>query len=183
MLRTGMRVTSGPNSIFAAEALRKAENRRDSWPYEHVYPPIDSDRRNPQGFVVTPALYISPTTTNQALVLQFNVPSGFMFIMKGLLLAAVTTGMVPIGNPGDFQFSVDKNTPIGAAPTQGSPVTDLNAIPFNWGSPSQGPVMFARAEEFAPTDQVRAKVINFTGGVGAPNFVVASFYGYLYPSR
>lgn len=170
------RVATGPEATKALDALRAVEARRDAWPFPWVYPTEGTIRRNPMGFIASPAIGLA----NQATILTFGVPSGYIFELQGLLIGAYTTGMIGVGSPGDFSFSLDKNTPLGGGALQGSPLADLSVIPFNLGSLITGPMPLPRSETFAPTDIIRAKVINNSGGVGAPVFCCAMFAGWLY---
>ena len=168
-----LRIASGPESAIAAEKLRQVEARRDNWPFPWVYPPPHSKRRNPMGSIVTPAVAATAT------ILQFTVPQGYQFELTGLICCVVTTGMLPIGNPGDFTFTVDRNLPTsGTTPLQGSPLADLQNIPFPLGSPQNGPFLLPRAENFGPTDIIRVNVTNVSGNAGAPNFALAMLAGW-----
>lgn len=172
------RIATGPEAVKAANALRDLEARRDIWPFPWVYPPESSIRRNPMAAIVSPAI----GAVNIAVILAFTVPQGFKFEMLGLTIGAFTTGGLPSGNPGDFTFSVDKNTPLGATTVvQGSPLADLQAVPFNLGNPYSGEAWFhfGRSETFAPNDTIRAKVVNVGGGVGSPVYCLAMFVGWL----
>lgn len=172
-IMSGVRVASGPEAAFATDKIRRQVEARDAWPFPWVYPGPDSSRRNPTGYIVTPAVGVT------AAILTFTVPQGYVFDMQGLLLCAVTTGMVLIGNPGDFTFSVDRNTPVGGGALQGGPLADLTAVPFNLGSPSIGPMPLSRAETFQGNDVIRAKITNVSGAAGAPNYGIAIFSGWL----
>jgi hypothetical protein len=165
------RIASGPDLIRAGDAIRRAEKNRDAWPFPHVYPPVNSKRRNPSGYVLSPAM------NAQALILAWQVPSGFNFYMDRLgLYTNITTF-----NPGDFLFTVDKNTPLGA-PGLGAVLTDLYNFPFPMGGFENGPVRLSRTELFEPLDFIRAKVTNVAAGSGAPNYFAAYFGGWLLPA-
>lgn len=167
------RIAVGPDSARAADAIRKAvQDRRDAWPYPHVYPPENSIRRDPTGTVVCPAQGV------QDVILTFTVPQGNYFYMQALGLFFNSQTF----NFGDFLFTVDKNVPLGVTTFQGVPLTDWQNIAFPWGSSAVGPVPLARAELFAPSDVIRAKVTNVNLNGGAPNWFGAIFAGYLVPT-
>jgi hypothetical protein len=170
-LNGGYQQAVGPSSIAAAESVRREIARRDQWPYPHVYPPNNSIRRNPTGYVVCPAPAAS------ANILTFTVPQGFWFYMQQLGLYVLNTTF----NAGDFLFSVTKNVPLGITTFQGVPLTDLQNIAYNFGSPDHGPVQLPRAELFAPSDVIRANVQNINLG-GPPITFAAVFGGYLLPT-
>lgn len=167
------RYASGPESVKAADSLRQIQAQRDQWPYPHIFPPPMSERRNPQGYIVMPAVSATPV-----LVFQFKVPTGFQFDLEQVMCCAVTTGMVPIGNPGDVLYTINRNTPSSGYAPQGSPLADFQLMPFAWGSPAQGPVKLARTENFQPTDIVSLYVTNVAAQAGAPNFVCGLFAGW-----
>ena len=171
-----IRIAAGPESARAADALRQVVERRDEWPFPWVIPPPKSIRRNPAGYIVTPAVGTTAT------ILSFTVPQGYQFELIGLVLCAVTTGMLAIGNPGDFLFTVNRNLPTsGTVPLQGSPLADLQNIPFPLGLQAGGvfPFPLPRSENFGPTDIIRANVTNVSGNAGAPNYALAMFTGWL----
>ena len=170
--REQQRIAAGPDSAKATEALRRAIARRDEWPFPHVYPPLNSIRRTPNGFVVCPAANV------QDLILAFTVPQGYWFYLQQLGL--FFSGSV--FNFGDFLFSVDKNTPLGGGTFQGVPLTDLQNIPYPLGNLEVGPWTLPRAELFAPNDVIRAKVTNVNLGAGPPNYFAAWLGGYLLPT-
>jgi hypothetical protein len=165
------RIANGPDLIRAGEAVRRAEKNRDAWPFVHVYPPVNSQRRNPTGFIQSPAI------AAQAVVLAFSVPSGFWFYLQqlGLYYSGAPA------NPGDFLFTVDRNAPLGS-PVQGSVLTDLNNVAFPFGSFLNGPVQLPRTELIAPTDLLQVKVTNVGAGVGTGTYFGAYFGGWLVPT-
>lgn len=165
------RIANGPDLVRAGDAVRRAEKNRDAWPFPHVYPPVNSIRRNPTGYVV------SPSTGSQALILAWTVPSGFWFYMDWLGLYA-SYGTFTLG---DFLFTVDKNTPLGV-PGLGAVLTDLENVPFPFGAFTNGPIRLPRSELFSPLDVIRAKVTNVSAPVGSPTTFGAYFGGWLVPA-
>lgn len=158
------RIATGPESIRAAESIRRAiRDRRNQWPYPHVYPPETSERRDPMGWCGVPAA----GSANQALILQFSVPSGYYFYLAELGLFYDNSQSF---NFGDFLFTVDQNTPLGGTPITQLPLTDWQAIPFPLGSINHGPLTLPRAELFSPEDVIRAKVTNVNLGGGGGSF-------------
>src|ERR1035437_9712215 len=92
------RIATGPDAARAADAVREAVARRDSWPYVHIYPPANAKRRMPEGFIVAPAVGVA----NQAIVLSFAVPSGFDYVLQKVLLACIPDTLLNIPGPGGF---------------------------------------------------------------------------------
>lgn len=165
------RIANGPDLIRAADAVRRAELNRDAWPFPHVYPPVNSQRRNPVAFVASPVL------AAQVVVLAFSVPSGFWFYLQQLGLYYQGA----LANPGDFLFTVDRNVPLGVT-GQGNVLTDLGNVPFSFGSIQNGPITLPRTELLAPTDLLQIKVTNVAAGVGAGTWFGAQLGGWLVPT-
>jgi hypothetical protein len=165
------RIANGPEAVRGAVAIQRAiQGRRDAWPFPHIYSPETSERRDPMGFCAVPNEGV------QALILQFNVPSGYYFYLAQLGLFYNQ----PNYNYGDFTFTVDQNTPLGAPNAISIPLTDWQAIPFPLGSTFIGPITLPRAELFSPEDQIRAKVLNNNLGGGGGSFG-AWFGGWIVP--
>ena len=171
------RYAGGPESVKAADANRQMQDRRDLWPYPWSYAPPASERRNPSNFIVMPAASTIAANT-PSLVLQYKIPSGFQFELTKVMFCAVTTGMVPIGNPGDVLYTINRNTPATGFAPQGSPLADFQFIPFPFGSPTQGPVELARSENFQPTDILSLYIVNIAANPGAPSYVCGMFEGW-----
>lgn len=171
---TRQRIAIGPESVRAAQAIERAiEGRRDAWPFPHVYPPETSERRDPTGWTAVPAA----GAANQALILQFSVPSGYYFYLQQLGLFYSGTGFAF----GDFIFTVDQNTPLGGGGFQGVPLVDWQSIGFPFGDIGHGPLTLPRAELFSPEDVIRAKVVNVNLGGGGGSFG-AWFGGWIIPA-
>ena len=172
MLSTAVRIATGPESIRAAVAIQEAiQDRRDAWPFPHVYPPETSERRDPMGSVAIPA------PAAQALILQFNVPSAYCFYLAQVGLFYSGSAF----NFGDFFFTIDQNTPLGAPNGLSIPLVDWQNIPFPLGDVGHGPITLPRAHLFAPEDQIRCKVTNVNLGGGGGSFG-AWLGGWIIPS-
>ncbi len=167
-----VRVASGPEAVKITSENAAAIARREGWPYSWVYPPPDSKRRNPMGAVATAA------PGSSALVLTFTVPQGWAFELTGILCGVYSANMIPVGNPGDYLFTVTKDQPFTGSAPQGSTLADLYQIPFYLGSPSQGPFPLPRSETFAPNNAIRVVCTTVNGG-GVPNFACAMLAGWL----
>ncbi len=171
------RLYSGSDAVRAMEKIRSTHANQEAWPYEHVYPPVNSIPVNATDAVVTPAL------AAVAEILTYKVPSGYRFIMTGVVLSYINTGGLGPFVPGDALWTVDLNTPTGVANIQASPVQGLTAVKMPLGSFTAGNVWwFARAYEFAPLDVLRSKATNVALGVGDPNYFASAFLGWLLPA-
>ncbi len=168
-----VRMLSGADSVRAAESYRLAiQDRRDQWPYVHVYPPPNSTDVNVIGTLATQAQGAAAVA-----VVTYTVNAGKVFYLRAVLLGSNVTIV-----PGDALFTVDRNSPIGIANTQFQPEHGLINIPVSLGSLASGPWELQRAREFAPLDVIRIKAVNVGLGVGAPNFYVCGLFGYEVPT-
>lgn len=169
-----VRMLSGADSVRAADAYRAAvQDRRDAWPYVHVYPPPNSTDVNVVG-----ALAIPTALTGFAVVCSYQVPSGKRFYLTHVVLSANFTF-----TPGQALFTVDRNMPVPAITNaQFQPERQLVNVPVALGSLVPGqPWPLRRAREFEPLDTVRAKASNLGLSAGDPNYFVCALLGYEVP--
>jgi hypothetical protein len=163
---------SGADSVRAADALRIAiQERRDAWPYVHVYPPPNSQDVNVIGTLETQAQGAAA-----AAVLSYKVNAGKRFYLQAVILGANVTIL-----PGDALFTIDRNSPVGVTSSQFMPEHGLVNIGVQTGSAQWGPFRLQRAREFAPLDVVRVKAVNVNLVAGAPNYYVCGLFGYEVP--
>lgn len=168
-----VRMYSGVESVKAADAYRLAvQERRDQWPYVHVYPPPNALDVNVIGSVVTQAQGAAAVA-----VVTYQVNAGKRFYLQAILLGANVTIV-----PGQALFTVDRNSPIGIANSQYMPEHGLVNVPVPLGDSRIGPWKLQRAREFAALDIVRVKATNVALSVGAPNWYVCGLFGYEVPS-
>lgn len=154
-----------------ADALRQSVQRRDEWPYEHVFPAPVSEVVEVFGSAATLA---AGTLTP---ILTYLVPAGLRFFLTALLCDFLGASF----NPGDALWTVDENFTVPSL--QGSYVEGLIQWPVPAGSFAKGRRWkLPRAYEFAPLSVVRSTAVNVNLGVGAPNTYVSGFFGYLVPS-
>jgi len=147
-----------PPLVAAASALVQSgtDAYKEQWPYAWEYPPVNAEQINVETSVSAPA---NATTT---LLVEFDVPDGFRFRLKGLMLAIV--GNAYADGSGQYTWILDVNIPvaIGAIPApilpSGYAVPYWNAITIHKGSPDLGPWPIPGRLVFEPRDQVRVKV-------------------------
>jgi len=94
------------------------------------------------------------------------------------MFASVTTAYVPVGNPGDFLYTIARNVPAGSTSPQGSAIADFYLVPFCFGNPQRQPIKLPRSENFKGNDVISLFVTNVSGAVGNPNFIVGMFGGW-----
>lgn len=166
------RVYSGSDAVKAADALRQQAERREAWPYLHIYSPPNAEPVHEIGTIET------PDQGSTAVVLTYTVPSGYRFYLRAIVQNYVGGAFVP----GDALWTIDRNRPVGIADIQGQPEQGLVAVPVEVGSLKPfSSDKFWRAYEFEELDVVRSKGTNVNLGVGAPNFFVSAFLGYIVP--
>lgn len=170
-----VRLVTGREAAKAARALQSLVERRDSWPYPHVYPPPNAQRVHKTGNIE------APTPTVQAEVLAYTVPLGFRFWLTDLVQVFTGSGFIP--GRGDATWQLDKNSPIGI-PNLSALVIDgfaaeivmLGSFDFPW--PLRMP------ELFEPNDVVRSKVTTLASiAAGTPNYFTSMFLGWLVPAE
>jgi hypothetical protein len=168
---------SGVDSVRSADAYRLAvQERRDQWPYVHIYPPPNAIDVHVIGTAVTQALGAAAIA-----VVTYQVNAGKRFYLQGVLFSAV----LDVGStftPGSALFTVDRNSPIGITDSQYMPEHGLVNVPVQLGSASFGPWRLQRAREFQPLDYVRIKATNVALQVGAPTWYVCGLFGYEIPT-
>ena len=163
---------AGPQAVKALEKVRHAQANKDDWPYVHLFPPPNSLPVHQIGYVAV------PNAASSAVIVAYQVPEGFRFIMHAIL--ASFSGAF---NPGDSLFTVDVNTPVGTADAQATFVQGLIRVPVTLGSWEYGVQWpFARPYEFAALDLIQLKGLNVNLNPGSP-YYVGGFFGYLIPSR
>jgi len=173
------RMYSGAEATFAMDTIRQDESNREKWPYQHVYPPVNAEPVHVIGFVPTPDTVVNVGVSGATVVvLTYQVPSGFRFILRSIIQTYEGGNFVP----GQALWTIDRNTPLNVANFQAQPEQGLVAVPVRVGSFVPFTVdKFERAYEFESLDVVRSKATNVALGVDAPNFFISGFFGYLIP--
>lgn len=125
----------------------------------------------------------APATNVQTQIVQYQVPNGFRFRLKGLLLVCNCPGWTP--GDGNAVFSVSLNKPVGSLNAQGAPVRGFENVTVPLGSFAVGPWPIPEDERsvFDSRDILRVLVssnplVIFPGG---PNLFTAMLVGYTWP--
>jgi hypothetical protein len=165
---------SGPDSVRAADSYRLAvQDRRDQWPYVHVYPPPNAIDVHVIGTEFTQAQGAAAIA-----VVTYQVNAGKRLYLQAILLSTNVVGFIP----GDVLFTIDRNSPLGIPDTQFLPEHGLINIPVQLGSANFAPWRLQRAREFSSLDTIRIKATNLTLAVGTPNQYVCGLFGYEVPT-
>jgi hypothetical protein len=175
MAAKAIQMYSGVDSVRSATELQRAiQNRRDAWPYPHVYPPPNSKDVFVIGTATVPVAPASLTVT----VLTYQVQSGKRFYQSGVIFGYVGGSFVP----GDAKFTEDRNSALGSSNKQFLPEHGLINVPVLLGGQVNGsyvePFVFARTREFEPLDVIRIKATNVNLGGGS---FVAGIFGWELP--
>jgi hypothetical protein len=170
--KPAQRVYYGKDAAKAADILNQDQDRKEQWPYVHIYTPRNAEPVHVIAFAPTPAALATVE------ILKYPVPSGYRFYLRAIVQGYVGGAFLP----GDATWTIDRNTPIGIPTLQGQPEQGLINVPVQLGSfTASSPWILPRAYEFEELDDVRSKGTNVNLGVGIPNFFMSGFFGYLVP--
>lgn len=155
-----------------------AQDRVDKWPYPWVHMPENGRPFNRVGSVVAPAF----GDVNQVAVtgVQYEVPAGYVGVLRGLFWQYVGTGFV--NGSGNVVVTVDVNTPLGTTPATAFNLPDYSNMVVaigdaNYPWPVDGGWFLREG------DMVRMKAYTVaTVGTGAGNYVLGGVQGWVWPS-
>jgi hypothetical protein len=166
----GSRILSGPEAVKQASTLRKRQDNKELFPYEWYYPPRNAKREMPSASIVAPAAGVTTT------ILSYTVPTGFYFILWGILQVFTGTGFTDGGGQAIW------DTLLNPA-TQSLPVQSLSQIPYHLGSFDFGWFKFPSPDFYVSTDTLLNQVTTTADiALGAPNTFSTMFVGWLLPS-
>ena len=168
------RVLSGAAAVKAAwDALIK--DRKEAWPYEHVFPPPGSIPVHAIASVAVPAPAAKVT------ILTYQVPTGYKLWLKAVLQTYTNNGALAGFNPGDALWDLVVNNQAGGN-AQTTFVQGLAQVPVplgSWVYGTQWPL--EKAYEFAQLDLLTSQATNVGLSQGEPNYFTSGFFGYLVP--
>jgi hypothetical protein len=166
-----IRMLSGSDAVRGAtEYLKAVQERRDSWPYVHVYPPP-----NATDVLKISTIAVQASSDPIIEILSYTVNAGKIFYLQAVLFSASSSIV-----PGDCLFTLDRNSPIGSTNRQFMPEHGLIQVPVALGASVSRPWKLQRAREFGPLDVIRIKGlnVNLSGGVQ----YVCGIFGYEVPT-
>jgi hypothetical protein len=161
----------------ATALLAKADRKLVD--YFWLFPPSSADDVLETGVIALPA-----DSDPQALVLEYDVPSGMAFILTHVVASAAVAGDLNSAfAPGDgsLVFVLDVNQPLGSPVPIGQPVKGFNALKVPLGSFPFGPWPLPCPRIFNPLDKLRWKVTNVSLTT-ASVFVACGLFGYTLPA-
>jgi hypothetical protein len=173
---SALAAVNGPDSTRAANKIRQLQDAKTQWPYPWEAAPPNAKNRLPFGSIPCPAGGVLTQ------IMQFTVPTGMRFYLKGILNQFEGAGLV-LGS-GNALWTLDRDTPIGSSFLPALVIADFYQQPFTLGNFNNGPFPFAMPEVFEAGAVIRSKVI--TDGTitpGAPNYFVTLLYGYTVPAE
>src|ERR1035441_1365956 len=109
-----------PNQMLGAAHVNKARavearlESKNQWPYWWLFGGTSADDVIVTNGIAMPATGIAPL---QALVLEYDVPSGLVFVLTGVVIQAVIAGALNSAfAPGDgsLTFVLDVNQPLAS---------------------------------------------------------------------
>jgi hypothetical protein len=104
------------------------------------------------------------------------------FYLAGLVQQFAGAGFIQ--GSGNALWTLDRDTPIGAAPLQGSSIAYYSQQPFTLGSFDDGPWFFRKPWVFEAGATIRSKVItDGTINAGAPNYFISILCGWTVPAE
>lgn len=172
--KTGIRAMCCRPFILAAERLRTLLARRQAWPYAHLFAQTESIPVNQVASID------APLNGLVSVVLAYQVPSGFRFIMQAILQDCSAPFL-----PGDASWTVDLNRPV-VANVQAMGIQGLTAMPVPLGSLRYGlrhMWLLPRPYTFEPLSVIRSKVTTTAAIPPGPGTRFTSgFFGFLEPA-
>jgi hypothetical protein len=165
------RIMTGPELVKEADKLRRRATKQEQWPYDWFAPPPQYTPREPWGSIVAPA-NATPTA-----VFDFQVPTGFDFVMVGILQVFIGSGLTPGAGSASWDLILNPST-------EQLPIEDLSAITYPLGSLTAGMWWhFGAPHRFVSLDIIRSQVTT-TNDItpGSPNFFLTRYIGFEYPS-
>ena len=168
----------GVSHVKKATALLAKADRKLA-DYFWLFPPSSAD-----DVLVTGGIALPADTDPQALVLEYDVPSGMVFVLTHVVAEAGIAGSLNSAfAPGDgsLVFVLDVNQPLGSPIPMGQPVKGFNALTVPLGSFEFGPWPLERPRVFNPLDAIRWKVTNVSNTT-ADVFVSCGLFGYTLPA-
>lgn len=161
-------LVSGPDAAAVLNELKYAlQDRRDNWPYVHIYPPPQSDDVH---FIATVPIPPVPPGAFQTTVLTYQVQRGRRFYLKGILFQADVAFAVSAGT-----WTILRNR----TGTQFKPEQGLFNVPVLLGSTAFEPWPLQRTREFEPLDIVSIQFNNATLGSGN---LIGGIFGWTVPA-
>ena len=85
-----------PGAALSAAARPLASTRRSEgkYPFQWLYPGPNAKMALPSGIVQVPAI-VAPAVSSQAIVLSYEVPEGYRFVLTDILMSTNATGYGP----------------------------------------------------------------------------------------
>lgn len=167
----------GVGHVAKAKALLSQRDNKALWPYWWVYPPFSSSPVNQFNGIALPG------ESDDALILQYSVPSGEVFVLTGLIFGAYLSGDWNTAfAPGDGSILglLDVNNPLDNPVPMGAAVKGFQSVNVPLGSFQTGPFPLSMPFVFDPLDVLRWKVSNVSLATDDV-FVAAGLFGYTVP--
>ena len=162
----------------AAQPLASPTRALGTYPYQWSDPGPNSRPAMPSGSIAIPQI-VSPATSASGLILNYEVPEGYRFVLTDLAIGAFAPDWAP--GSGSLLFSLVVKYSTGPRN-----VEFLASLAFGLGLFVGGgvqPVPWRGRSEFAPLDVLQVSLVN--SGIatpGANDYAVAALWGHTYPT-
>ena len=169
----------GASHVNRARALLAKKDRKLA-DYFWLFPPPSADDVLATGGIALPAI---SATGVYSQVLEYDVPSGMVFVLTHVLAQAQIAGAFSSAfapGSGAVIFILDVNQPIGSPVPVGAPVKGFNALTVPLGSFEFAPWPLPRPRIFNPLDKLRWKITNVSVATDDV-FVACGLFGYTLP--
>jgi hypothetical protein len=161
----------GGGLVKAAKAIADPERMLGEYAYQWLYPGPNSRPVFANGVIPLPDASGGPVT---AAVVSYQVPSGWRFSLRGIVLAFIGSGWAE--GSGDLVFQVE----VQAAGIRN--LEFLGQVLTHIGSLDDGPYPILGRMEFAPLDTLVVNVTNNAVALVGTPFVTAHLVGHIYPN-
>jgi hypothetical protein len=165
----------------AARPLSVPHRVEGKYPFQWLYPGPNSEFQRPSGIIQVPAI-VAPATSAQAIVLSYEVPEGYRFVLNRLLMATNAVGYSPGQNLLLFTLQVKYST----GPRGVEFLTNLDyptgRFITNAGAFETQTEPLDQRLEFEPLAVLQIIVTN--NGLGAPtatDVAIGILQGHIYP--
>ena len=172
-------MTPAPPEVFrpgrglmqAAGAMADPERMLGQYAYQWLYPGPNSRPVFANAVIPLPDASGGPVTSQ---VLTYQVPDGWRFSLRGIVLAFIGSGWNE--GSGDLAFNVE----VQAAGIRN--LEFLGNVLTHIGSLDDGPYPILGRMEFAPLDILVVNVTNSAVAIVGTQFVTAHLVGHIYPN-
>lgn len=175
-MNRGLGAISNPATALVdyTRAIERSQEPKEEWPYNWVFPGSHSRHVLSQGSLPVPD-YVAASGPATGVVLQYVVPDGMRFSLRGVVVAANVASW--------NQGSTDMTFTLAVVSGGNRNVDFLFEVNTELGSLQEGPYPIGGRLEFESLDVLEWSVTASANvGIGSPNFVICHLWGHTYPT-